>query len=138
MASANEPELSIPAVACMRERLPGLLAVVRARRRRRQAARAAVLAVAACVATGLLWWPSRVRAPATAPGATPPTWTMLADDPTVVARSEVHVAVRAEWFLADDGQLQALLAADARDAGLVRIGGQVLVSQDAVDPFPRP
>ena len=138
MLSANEPDLSIPAAACMRERLPGLLAVVRARRRRRQAVRAALLVVAVGVAAAPWWWRPPVQAPATAPIAKLPKWTFLVDDPTVVARHEVHVTVRAEWLLADDEQLRVLLAADDRDAGFVRTGGRLLVSRDAVDPFPQP
>ena len=139
MADANELDLSRAAAACMRERLPGLLAVVRARRRQRHAARAALLLGLVVAAASPWWWPpaaSAPNAPAVPPSASAPPWSIVHDDPTVLARHTVVVATKAEWFVTDD-ELQSLLAADQRDAGLVRLRGRLLVSKTAIDPFPQ-
>ena len=136
MADGNELDLSVTAAACMRERLPGLLAVVRARRRRRRAGLAAWLLLGVVVLASPWWRAPAPHVPKAAPVAVVPAWTVVRDDPTVVARHTVTVAPRAEWYVVDDGELQALLAADHREAGLVRARGQLLVSRAAIDPFP--
>ena len=136
MADTNEFDLSPAAAACMRERLPGLLLAVRTRRRRRLTVRAALLLMGA-VAMSVPFWrpptPTAVVAPAIASEL---AWTFVHDDPTVLARHTIVVEPKAEWFVVSDDELQSLLAADHRDAGLVRLRGQVLVSKTAIDPFP--
>lgn len=138
MVDRDERRLSEVARARLHADLPGLLGSMRQRRRRRRAARATVLALG--LGGALLLWPR--RADEVAPPVAPPPpilvrpgWTMVADDPQVVARLRVATVVRPEWFV-DDGQLQALLRAADRPDGLVRARGQVLVSAAAVDPFP--
>jgi hypothetical protein len=51
-----------------------------------------------------------------------------------VVRSLAPV-VRPQWFV-DDGELQALLRADDRPAGVVRSGAHVVVAAAAVDSWP--
>jgi len=139
MVDRVERRLSEMAQARQQADLPGLLGALQRRRRRRRAARATVLALG--LVGALLLWP-RPRDEVATPVAPPPplmaqpSWTMVADDPQVVARLRVATVVRPEWFV-DDGQLQALLRAGDRPDGLVRARGQVLVSAAAVDPFPR-
>lgn len=135
MADANEPVLSVAAAACMRERLPGLLVAVRARRRRRRAARAALLVALVGVAS-VPWWRDGASPSPVGPVAPVRGWTSFGNDPTVLARHTIVVPVRPEWFVAADDELRALLAAADREAGVVRVGARLLVSSRAVDPFP--
>ena len=116
--------------------LPGLLGAVRRRRRRRQVVRAAAAAV---VLGGVLavwafaaWQPWNTHDAPREPAA---RWSVVAVDPGVVARCTAPTVVREEWFV-DDYELQQLLRDAERPDGLVRVRGQVLVSSDAVDPFP--
>jgi len=63
--------------------------------------------------------------------------TVVHDDPTIVARYRVALPTRREWFV-DDADLQELLRADGRAAGLVHLGGQTLVQAAVVDPYDAP
>ena len=138
MAENHFPVLSPLAAQRQQAMLPDLLAAVRGRRQRRQARRAAVLA-AALLAIAWLLWPRPALAPRAtdapvAPVAQAPSWSSFGDDPSVLARCAVAPAVRAEWFV-DDATLHDLLATDARPAGVVRIGSEVRVGAEAIDPW---
>lgn len=123
----------------MRLLLPGLLAAVRARRWQRRAARFAVAAGAAALAVALLWRSRRAEPPrvgeALPVAAT--SWQIVTSAPDVLARCAVPTTRHAEWFI-DDQELQDLLAADGRPAGLVRIAGRVEVSAAAIDDLDAP
>lgn len=138
-----EHELSAAAAQRMEALLPELLGTLRARRRRARRRRAAV-AAALLVLPALLSIPGRSapvdssREPvpaalARAPAA--PAWVELRDDPSVLARCEVATVVRSAWFV-DDDEMQALLLAAEKPAGLVRSGSRVFVSAAALDPWP--
>ncbi len=136
---AADRELSPRAIARRDALLPALLAEVRARARRRRVRRAAVAVL--LVAVAVLAWPLASASPHVAtprepaPVASRPTVQIVGDDPTILARCSVPTRERAQWWIRDD-ELQRLLASDGRTAGLVRVDGRVLVSADAVDPFP--
>jgi hypothetical protein len=57
------------------------------------------------------------------------------DDPRILERCRVPTRSDPAWVLGDD-ELQALLRADGRAAGLTRIGNQVLVAAASIDPLP--
>jgi hypothetical protein len=123
-------ELSAAAAARRDAMLPGLLLAVRRRRHRRRLLQAS----AALLLVALGAW-ALVPAPRPAPPAAVSAWTVVHDDPNVLARCAVANRTRPEWFV-DDAGLAALLAASGRPAGLVRCGGRVCVSAAAVDPWP--
>lgn len=139
----------------------------RGERRRRRRAAVAALVVLVVVALGR-WFGSRavapvvprspsgrevvvvppfagpVAGPATAgtravvvAGSATTLATVVHDDPTIVARYRVALPTRREWFV-DDADLQELLRADGRAAGLVHLGGQTLVQAAVVDPYDAP
>jgi hypothetical protein len=121
-----------------RELLKRLLGEVRARRRRRQLARAAAAGVVVLlVGFGVVRSLAPVEPAPVAPPveAAVPAWREVHDDPTVLARCAVAPVVRPQWFV-DDGELQALLRADDRPAGVVRSGAHVFVAAAAVDSWP--
>ncbi len=109
--------------------LPMLLGEVRARRRRRRAARAAVAVAVVGLVVGLVFTGSEP------PERSVPGWTIVATDPSVLARCRVPTTVRAEWWLSDDDLRSALRTAERPD-GLVRTGGAVRVHETAVDAWP--
>ncbi len=156
---AAELGLSVAAQQCRDARLPELLRAVRRRgerrRRRRRAAVAFFVGGLLLVLVGA-WWPSSERAsgdpPPSSPddaapvassravvvaGSTTALATVVRDDPAVVARHAVATQVHDAWFVDDTG-LQALLRADGRADGLVRIDGRVLVRAAAIDPYDAP
>lgn len=136
MADAGEGRLSAAAQARLQADLPGLLAALRGRRRRRQTVRAAVATLLLVSGAAMVFRSG--GAPTVVPvlpDGTAPRCTIVRDDPQVLARLAVPTTVRAEWFV-DDAGLQALLRAADRPDGLVRVDRQVLVSAEAVDPFP--
>ncbi len=133
----NLPVPALHALSAMAQQrqqamLPFLLAAVRQRRRRRQLVRAATLVLLLGAVLGLLRTTRDDLAVEPEQPVAVPSWMLFGDDPTVLARCEVAGTVRAEWFVDDDG-LQHLLAADGREAGLVRARGQVRVSRTAID-----
>lgn len=133
---APEHELSPRARQRMAALLPDLLGAMRARRRRRRVRRAAVALVAA--ALPLFAWQFATAPRRDPPGVVAaPSWRVVHDDPTVLARCAVGTHEREQWFVDDDG-LQAALAAAERPAGLVRTRDRVLVSAVAIDPWPGP
>ena len=136
---AADPGLSPLAQARRDALLPELLRELRARSRRRRVRRTAVAALLAVIPV-LAWQ--------LAPGAAPPApmvvdagpgpgprYELVDDDPSILARCAVAAHAHGEWWLTD-AELHDALAAAGRTAGLVRVGGRVLVSADAVDPFP--
>ena len=136
---AAEHDLSPAARRCRDERLPQLLLALRlraVRRRRRRALVAAAVALGAAVAFGPWPWGSRLqRTPeAPSPVALQPRAVIVRDDPDVLARCRVTTQVRPEWFV-DDAGLQALLHADGRADGLVRIAERVLVRAEVIDAY---
>ena len=135
---ADDLVVRLPPLAARRMHglLPELLALVRARRRRRHARRAAAMALvlaAPIAAYALRPGGPAAPHPAAMPIAAP--YTIVATDATVVVRCVVATVDRAEWYV-DDAELQQLLRANDRDAGLLRIGDRVLVSKAAIDPWP--
>jgi hypothetical protein len=122
--------------------LPRLLDELRARGRRRRRRRATVAAVAAVLPL-LAWGLTAARdgtrgapsVPRVRDDARAVPFDVVETDPTVLARCTIVVPPDPRWAL-DDAGLQAELAALDRPAGLVRVGDRVLVSRDAVDPFP--
>lgn len=110
-------------------RLPELLRAVRWRRRRRQLRRAALGAL--LLLGGFALWPDpRPDDLPVAPLAAPP-WTVVRDDPGVVARHTVPERVDPAWFV-DDRELQALLRESGQPIGTVRIGRTVQVAAVAM------
>lgn len=163
---AAELGLSVAAQRCRDARLPELLRAVRRRGERRRRRRAAVAFFVGGLLLVLVgaWWPSSERAsggrpprspddaapvagPVTGPvassqavvvaGSNIAMATVVRDDPAVVARHAVATKVQGTWFV-DDAGLQALLRADGRADGLVRIDGRVLVRAAAIDPYDAP
>ena len=136
MAETNDfPGLSPMAMQRQQAMLPLLLTAVRHRRQRRRAVRAAALVVAVALVVAFLWPPTETMPRGDdGPIAQAPGWTSIHDDPTVLSRCEVTPVVAAEWFV-DDASLQALLRAEGRPAGVVRVGGAVRVSAAAIDPW---
>jgi hypothetical protein len=148
----GDHELSERARQCRDQRLPVLLAAVRARRRGRQLVRWST-AAAAVVATALLLWQFGRRAGDEAPvvvrqsadvvvsAATPatagPGLVIVRDDPTVLERCEVDTVDRAAWYVDDDG-LQQMLAQAGLESGLVRAGGRLLLAAEVVAAADRP
>ncbi len=134
MAMANEPESQVG--QRMAALLPELLLALRRRTRRARCRRLAVAAlVAAAPACWLAWL---LTGPGDAVPAAPvaaPAWTIVRDDPGVLARCSVAPAVRPAWFVGDD-ELQGLLGDAARPSGLVRAGERVFVAVAAIDPWP--
>jgi len=129
--------LSAAAMRRRQEALPELLGAVRWRRRRRLAARGAAVLLLVLSAASPWWWRAAdgaggALAPAVADG---PPWTVLGDDPSVLARCEVPTRVDPAWFV-DDQQLQRLLLDGNRPDGLVRAGSRVIVAAAAIDPWP--
>jgi hypothetical protein len=128
--------LSEAARTRQRADLPRLLSAVRWRRRRRRLAQGA----AVTMAVAALWFAFGLGAGPAGPGrpsetVNAPRWTVVHDDPGVLARCTVPTVERSEWWI-DDAGLRALLREAERPDGIVRVRGQVLVSADAVDPFP--
>lgn len=161
-----EPGLSVAAQRCRDARLPELLRAVRRRGERRRRRRAAVVvtggALLLVVADAL--WPRAGRSPvmrppsgasardagasplASAPAATihvvvagsvPEVAAIRRDDPAIVARCAVATQAHDAWFVDDTG-LRALLRADGRPDGIVRIAGRVFVGEAAIDSYDAP
>lgn len=154
---AAELGLSVAAQRCRDARLPELLRAVRRRgeRRRRRRALVALAGALLVLAVAAVSWP---RAPGSAPaepsrtpsertgaanravvvaGSRTVMATFVRDDPAAVSRHAVATQSRAAWFV-DDSGLQALLRADGRADGLVRIDGRVHVRAAAIDPYDAP
>lgn len=133
---AAEHELSAAAAQRMETLLPALLDTLRARVRRARRRRAAVAAALLVLPALLLTlWRRDPAVPSIAPVAAAPGWTEVRDDPGVRARCEVATVVRSAWFVGDD-EVQELLRAASKPAGLVRSGDRVFVSAAALDPWP--
>lgn len=133
---AAEHELSAVAAQRMDALLPELLDTLRTRVRRARRRRAIVAILLMVLPVPLLTW--RRPAPAAPPIASAAVargWTEVRDDPGVRTRCEVETVVRSAWFAGDD-EVQELLRAAARPAGLVRAGNRVFVSAAALDPWP--
>lgn len=163
---AAELGLSVAAQHCRDARLPELLRAVRRRGERRRRRRAAVAFFVGGLLLVLVgaWWPRGERASGDLPprspddaapvagpvagpvasskavvvaGSNTAMATVVRDDPAVVARHAVATQVHDVWFV-DDSGLQALLRADGRADGLVRMDGRVLVRAAAIDPYDAP
>ena len=134
MAMAREPESVV--AQRMAALLPELLQTLRLRARRARRRRLAVAGlIAAAPACWLAWLLAGPGAAVPATPAAEPAWTVVRDDPDVLARCTVATVVRPAWFVGDD-ELQDLLGAAAKPAGLVRAGDRVFVAAAAIDPWP--
>lgn len=133
---AAEHELSAAAAQRMDALLPELLDTLRSRVRRARRRRAIVAILLLVLPVPLLTWRhSAPAAPPIASAAFARGWTEVRDDPGVRTRCEVATVVRSAWFAGDD-EVQELLRAAAKPAGLVRAGDRVFVSAAALDPWP--
>lgn len=139
-------EMSSRARERMATMLPELLGAVRSRRRRRVAVRTG--AVAALVALLITMWPADggigSGIGSGLPGdpshqqvaaARPFKCEVVHDVEGVLERFAGATPNHKKWFVGDD-ELQEFLRGADRPQGIVRISGKVVVSSDALDPFP--
>jgi hypothetical protein len=133
--------------------LPELLGAVRGRRRRRVATRVTVVAGMALLL--ISYWPAMVvpgidsrqaggdaalqvaNTDGLGPSSSgePFACEVVHDIPGVVQRYRSVIQDHQDWFV-NDAELQSILRAAGRPAGIMRIAGKVTVARGALDPLP--